>query len=280
METQFANITVPVDHSETAARGIAYAIALARNGAVLHFCSVVDTAAAGLGGAIGTPFDPLPFIEAAEEQARSACSDAVSKAQASGVTADGKILHGPIVAAINRHAKQTHSDAIVIGTHARRGLSRVIFGSIAEGLLAQASVPVFVTHADDAVRTDGPVSIAVDGSAPSRAALMFGIELARAWNVSLAIENVTGTDREDWQEATEILDASADEARAANIDFELVTVAGRSAETIVDGAERRKSSAIVVGSGAHSATMRFLLGSVATAVLERARLPVVVVPQG
>ena len=279
MNTPFLNVTVPVDGSETAQRGVAYAIALARRGAVLHFCSVVDTAAAGLGGAIGSPFDPVPVIEASEDDARRACREAVAKAEKSGVAADGKVIFGAIAPAIDRYAKDVRSDAVVIGTHARRGIARIIFGSVAESLLAISHIPIVVAHADDAVQAGGPITVAVDGSAPSRAALALAIELARLWKVSLAIENVTGTDREDWREAAAVLDDSAEAARAANVDFELVTVAGRAAETLVDGAERRHSSAIVVGTSAHSPIARFLLGNVAAVVLERARIPVIAVPQ-
>ncbi|HEY5340077.1 MAG TPA: universal stress protein [Candidatus Aquilonibacter sp.] len=279
MNMPFSNITIPVDGSNTAQRGIMYAVALARSGTSLHFCSVVNTAAAGLGASICSPFDPLPVLEASEEHARRAWRDAVALAKRSDVAADGKIVFGAVAPAICRYAKEVGSDAIVIGTHARRGLSRIVFGSIAESLLATSDIPVVVTHADDAVRTRGPVTVAIDSSAPSRAALMLGIELALSWHVSLAIENVTGTDRDDWREATALLDDSAEAARAANVDFELVTVAGRAAETIVEGAERRQSSAIVVGTGARSAVARFLLGDVTAVVLERARIPVIAVPQ-
>jgi len=262
MNPPFLNVTVPVDRSEVSQRGIDYAIALARGGGAIHFCSVIDAFTAG-----------------SEADAHRACLEAVAAAERSGIAADGRVLHGPVATAISQYAKDTGSDAIVIGTHARRGISRVVFGSVAESVLAMSDIPLVVTHADDVSRADGPVTVALDGSAPSRAALALGIELARAWEVSLAIENVTGTEREDWQNAASLLDDSAAVARAADVDFELVTATGKTPDTIVDGGERRRSSAIVVGTGAHSAAARFLLGSVATTVLERARVPVFVVPQ-
>lgn len=274
----FSNLTVPVDGSETAQRGIAYAIALARGRAVLHFCSVVDIAATGLGVAIGLPFAPLSAIATSEEDARRASRDAVAEAERNGVRADAEILAGAVAPAVARYAKAVGSEAIVIGTHARRGISRIVFGSVAESLMAITDMPVIVTHMDDAIPNGGPVTVAVDGSAPSRAALNLGIALARSWKVSLTIENVTGRDREDWQKAAALLDDSADVARAANVDFELVTVAGRAADAIVDGAERRVSSAIVVGTGARSPLSRFLLSNVAAVVLERAQIPVFAVP--
>ena len=261
MNAPFLNVTVPVDRSEVSRRGIEYALALAGGAGSIHFCSVIDAFTAG-----------------SEADAHRACQEAVAAAEKRGVTADGRVLHGPVAPAISRYAKDTGSDAIVIGTHARRGISRLVFGSVAESVLAMSDIPVVVTHADDVSWAVGPVTVALDDAEPSRAALALGIELARSWNVSLAVENVTGTEHADWQAAATLLDDSATIVRAADIDFELVTATGRTAETIVDGSERRGSSAIVVGTGAHSAAERFLLGSVATAVLERARVPVFVVP--
>ena len=278
MKTPFLSLTVPVDGSPAARRGIEYALTLARNGVKVHFCSVVDIMATGLSGAIGSPIDPVPVIEASEGDARMACSEAMALAERSGVTADYKIVFGAVAPAVCRYAKEVGSDAIVIGTNARRGVARFVFGSVAEGLLAVSAIPVIVVHSDDVVGTGGPITVAVDGSAPSRAALTLAIELARAWHVSLAIENVTGTSREKWREASELLDDSADAARAADVDFELITVAGRAADELVDDCRRRKSTAIVVGTGAHSKVAHFLLGSVAIDLLERARVPVIAVP--
>ena len=256
MKTPFSNLTVPVDGSPTARRGIEYALGLAREGAKVHFCSVVDIMASGLSGSIGSPIDPVPIIEASEDDARFACSEAMAMAARSGVTADCKIIFGAITPAVCRYAQEVGSDAIVIGTNARRGVARVVFGSVAESLLATSTIPLVIVHSDDAAGTGGPLTVAVDGSAPSRAALALAIELAAILERGLAIESVTGTSREEWREASALLDDSADAARAAEVDFELITVAGRAADELVDDGQRRKSSAIVVGTGTHSKVAR------------------------
>jgi nucleotide-binding universal stress UspA family protein len=146
----FLNLTVPIDASPVARRGIEYALTLARGGAAVHFCCVVDI---GLSGAIGSQFDPVPVIEALEEDARRACREAMALAETSGVTADSKIVFGSVAVAVGRYATEVGSDAIVIGTNARRGVAPIAFGSVAESLIATCSIPVIVVHSDDVVET-------------------------------------------------------------------------------------------------------------------------------
>jgi nucleotide-binding universal stress UspA family protein len=123
-------------------RGVATAIASARTGTALHFCNVVDIAVVGLGRGIGAPFDPLPIVEASEDDARRVCAEAVALAEKNGVAADGKVLYGAVAPGIIRYAKELGSDTIVIGTHARHGISRLVFGSVAECVSAISDIPV------------------------------------------------------------------------------------------------------------------------------------------
>lgn len=278
MKTPFLHIVVPVDGSATSRRGVEYAIELAANGATLHVCSVVSTPVVGAGLAGGVPLAAGALIEACEEDARGFCREALAVAGKSGAAADGKLLYGAIAPAICAYAAELDADAIVIGTHARHGIARIVFGSVSEALLASSTVPVIVTHVDDAVQAAGPVTVAVDQTQPARAALEVGVELARAWGVELVVETVTGAERSDWDDAAEVLSDAAELVRDAHLDFELVTKAGRPAAEIVEDGERRLSSAIVVGTSHHSPISRLMSGSVAALVLERARVPVIVVP--
>lgn len=277
VKTPFRAMTVPVDRSETARRGIEYAIQLAHGGGVLHFCSVVDIVGACSAGA-GPIMTPAMLTLSLEADAKRVCSDAVGIARKNDITADGSVIHGAIVPAVAQYVIDTRSDAVVIGTHARHGLSRIVFGSITESLLRTSDVPLVVAHADDVIRTSGPITVAVDGSAAARAALATAIELAQALGESLSLVNVADEGRREWDKASLLLDDAADTVRAADIAFELVTIVGRAAEVVVDSAQRRLSSMIVVGTDVHSSIARFVLGSVAATILERARIPVAVVP--
>ena len=279
MTSAFWDVTVPVDASITAQRGVDFALDFARDGARLHFCSVVDTAAALCGGAFGTTIDPGPMVEALEGDAQRRCAAAVSAAQRLGIDADGQVIFGPVVPAIRRYACERKSDALVIGTHGRTGASRMFFGSVTESLVQTSDVPVLVTHADDVPRAAGPITVAVDGSRAAAAALRAAIALARAQKQSLSIVNVVENGRGEWAGAEPILSAAADALRASELDFELVTLTGPVAETIVATAQRQHSPMIVIGTNGRSDAARLIMGSIAAAVLERARVPVMVVRQ-
>ena len=50
------------------------------------------------------------------------------------------------------HAKKLRADLIVLGTHGRRGVSRLVMGSDAEGVVRSARVPVLLVHAPEGQR--------------------------------------------------------------------------------------------------------------------------------
>jgi nucleotide-binding universal stress UspA family protein len=277
MTTAFASLTVPIDGSDQSGYTVDHAVTMAGLGTKLHFCSVVDAVGACYVGSIGALVDPLPMIEVLQEQATRFCRDAVAAAGRHGVTADGSVLFGSAVTEIDRFAEQTQSDGILMCTHARTGFARVIAGSLTESVLASSHVPVIVTHAGDDLLASGPITVAVDGSPASDAALLTAIAIAAEGVRSVSILHVVETERA-WPEAAVILSAAADAARDAAIDFELVTLRGRACATIVESALRRGSPMIVLGTRGRSAFARTVLGSVAAGVVEHAHVPVTIVP--
>jgi nucleotide-binding universal stress UspA family protein len=272
----FNALTVPLDASSEAQQGIDHACAIAGARTALHFCSVVDANAASYAGAMGAMVDPLPMIEAFEESAIRVCAAAVEAAERHGVTADGKVLFGTPAPAIRDFALETHSDGILMCTHARTGWARAIAGSVTESVLASSDVPVIITHAGDDIHTVGVITVAVDGSPASTAALDIAIALAQAGDRSLSILHVVESEAA-WPQAAAMLSDAADRARSANLDFELVTLRGRAADSIVASALRRDSPMIVMGTRGRSGLKRAVLGSVAAEVVERAKMPVTVV---
>ncbi len=59
-----------------------------------------------------------------------------------GIKAKGKVLNGYAADEILRQAKEINADLIVMGTHGRKGVDRLLFGSVAEKVVKGAHVPV------------------------------------------------------------------------------------------------------------------------------------------
>lgn len=64
--------------------------------------------------------------------------------RARGVRVTAHVRYGDAVGEILAGARETEADLIAMTTHGRGGLGRLLFGSIAEAVLRQAEIPVFL----------------------------------------------------------------------------------------------------------------------------------------
>jgi nucleotide-binding universal stress UspA family protein len=63
-----------------------------------------------------------------------------------GVNAKMEVLRGYPADAIVDYAKENGADLIVMGTHGHRGINRILFGSVAEGVVKNSPIPVLTIH--------------------------------------------------------------------------------------------------------------------------------------
>jgi nucleotide-binding universal stress UspA family protein len=148
----FQSLLVPIDGSDPSNAACALAIKMATaTGATILFVNVVEsdkiiaTVMPGQGFA-----DPTPAIESLRAAGTAMLGDAVASAAAAGVKATSELLEGDCIETILASAASHAVDLIVIGSHGRSGLQRLMLGSVAEGVLRHSSVPVLVTKAPKA----------------------------------------------------------------------------------------------------------------------------------
>ena len=275
MTPVFRHITVPVDGSTSSQRGVEFAIELVRDGGRLSFCSVVDASPALQPAAYGTAVDPLALLEVLDHDAATFCRNAQDEAAAHGLEADCRVLHGSCIAEIDQFAGRNGSDAIVIGTNGRTGLSRAILGSVAEGLIRRADLPVVSVHEDDEMRT-GPIAVAIDASPAAQAALEVAIGMATARAMGLRLIHVFDG-APNAVPVNTVLDAATKYARACGLATELAVHEGLPVGELLRAIDAHECCMIVMGTHGRSAIGRLVLGSVAAAVVERAHIPVVTV---
>lgn len=130
------SILCPVDFSEGGNAAIAYATSLAKEyEAVLHLVHVHEEAFAYVdGGFVGTPVPPAD-VEPIRAQLEAVEPD-------KDVTFLRKFIIGRPSDELVNYAKEEDIDLVVMGTHGRTGLSRLLMGSVAEAVVRKAQCPV------------------------------------------------------------------------------------------------------------------------------------------
>lgn len=149
----YKHILVPVDGSPTSNAGLDEAIKLARQfGSQLRLLHVVDqmplaVSAEGFGV---MSVDVLSLLREAGEQV---LADGKARVAAAGVPVETVLIDSPNSRLSDHVTAQAHdwpAELIVIGTHGRRGIGRVLMGSDAEQVMRHAPVPVLLYRATDA----------------------------------------------------------------------------------------------------------------------------------
>lgn len=67
--------------------------------------------------------------------------------RARGLRVHGLLIQGPTVESISREARNLEADLVVVGSHGRGALGRMLLGSVSEGLVRAAEHPILVVPA-------------------------------------------------------------------------------------------------------------------------------------
>jgi nucleotide-binding universal stress UspA family protein len=142
----FDTLLVPIDGSAPSDAGAALARDIAASyGGRLTFVHVVDGAALSLTGDYVSP-DSGATVGEATTAAETLLDVAVAGAREQGLTAEAQLFEGPVVDRLLDAIAQTRATTVVIGSHGRGGIARLVLGSTADGLLRRAAVPVLVAR--------------------------------------------------------------------------------------------------------------------------------------
>lgn len=160
---EIRHILVPTDFSACAEVALDYALRLAQPlHASVELCHVgpqPDYAVAQLVSP-GMRIAALGLVDQLRvlfEAARKEMDDLLQRKAVGGVALTSSFIEGFPDEGIVMRARQTRADLIVIGSHGRRGLSRVLLGSITERVLRLAPCPVLVVHnpAEEGTKSHG-----------------------------------------------------------------------------------------------------------------------------
>ena len=135
------NVLTPFDFSESSAGALKLAAALADDyGARL---TLLHVAAAPPVGMIGE----IPVAMSANESAEMRRRLREIEVEPAAVAVDRVLVEGDPATEILAAAERIGADLIVLGTHGRTGISRLLMGSVAENVVRRATVPVMLAKA-------------------------------------------------------------------------------------------------------------------------------------
>lgn len=151
MKPPFHTLVCATDLSTSGDEAAALAFALAGKDATVHLVHVTAPVL------VVSPLDGTPLVTSSPTPEETTRADArVEKhlkglvpkdASARGLRTQTHVLvESEVAAALHRVAKEVRADALVVGTHGRTGLERLMLGSVATDVLKHAGPPVIVVR--------------------------------------------------------------------------------------------------------------------------------------
>jgi nucleotide-binding universal stress UspA family protein len=294
---ELRRILCPIDFSQCSERALLYATGLARwhDAAIdgLFVRAVVPSLWSEPATIDLTTEQPVP-----DEVLGSELESFLFPAREAGVTTLATVASGSPAREILRYAAARPSDMIVMGTHGRHGLERLLLGSVTETVLRRASCPVLtVCHPQRPGPFGEPpfrhILCPVDFSPTSLRAMEHAVQMAARADADLTVLHVlpppydrvlqesypllTGDPRAAERQARRRLhDAVPAEARAWFRVHEQVA-RGETAGEILRTASRISADIVVMGVHGRSVADVLLFGSTTNQIVRRADCPVLTV---
>lgn len=261
------SILFATDLSHESENALRHAVALARHyGATLHLAHVVNAMGFTLAG-------PEAFelgCEAAMRDVATLQKKLEGSGALDGIRHDAVVRRGDVWPQIEQLLEEDAADLLVVGTHGRHGIGRVLLGSVAEEILRRAECPVVTVgpafQMDSGVgntRQPRPILFATDFHKASLQALPYAIDFARERHVKLVLLHVIPLlpmpPHGHWATADDLMTRRrvAEEAAVFRLeallpkstadDFECIAKCGEPAEEILKVANQIHVDAIAMG---------------------------------
>ena len=144
----YQRILIPVDASKTSERALQEASKLVSNATLVRLVYVVEDIYP-LDAEAFAYIDYAALKNAARHTGERALIQATAKMAAAGATVESALLEGKgerVASVIDDEAELWGADLIVIATHGRSGLNRLLLGSVAENVVRGSLIPVLMVR--------------------------------------------------------------------------------------------------------------------------------------
>jgi len=266
---QIKSILVATDFSPASEKPLRHAVAIARyfnaNFFLMHVVS-------SLGFTLAGPDTTAAAVELAWRDARQVERGLVASGELAGLCHKVLVCDGTIWTELERVIEQERIDMVVIGTHSRKGLVRLVLGSVAEQIFRHASCLVLTvgpnSPADAEIETAGaarPLLFPTDFQEGSNSALPYAIALACQRRTKLVLlhmllprqqlsagrwhtpRNVEPMREEIQSVSRRRLQELMDRTAACGVECEVITEFGEPVAGILRAAEVLHAEAIIIG---------------------------------
>lgn len=192
-------------------------------------------------------------------------------------------------------------DLVVMTTHGRSGLSRLVYGSVAEAVLSHSPVPVLLirSSAEDTqilfVEPKPTILVPLDGSSFAEEALPHAMALAQAMSgtivllhvyepplvtemdITIHTDEVSAKLTKEQQKIEDYMTAMSHHIRQMGLDSQTILRSGDVVQTILEECWSAGASLVVMATHGRTGLRRALFGSVAIDVLRHGALPVMLI---
>ena len=282
-------ILVPHDFTPASARVLPHGLALAaKMRARLYVLHVTDRSDAPY------PARDLPAVRERLQRAGVASEKALRAVHIEGVSRKD----GGVAETIHRFADEETIDLIALGTRGRRGPRRVLLGSVGEAVIRRAERPVLALRGEGAGAPPAPgtldrILVPVDFSEHAQEAARVAAEWARFFDAQVDLLHAVtdgsapppeqgasgsgGGDAGPKKRARRALATLGRGLGALGVPVAVHVRTGGAASTINEFVEAKGTDFIVMSTQGRTGIARFLLGSVAEAVIRHVPCPVLTV---
>ncbi len=275
----FKDILVPLDGSELAERVMQRVAPWRAAGSTLHLARVIPAA-----GADVTPFDEVLTLEA-----RSYLNYLGAEA---GGAVKTDVRRGTVADEVLAAAKAANADLIALSSHGESGVTRFVFGSVAERIVRSSACPVIVFSA---VPTKPPTGrpermlVALDGTPASEASLAPARLLAKAHGMTITVMHVVEAlwaagdsalarvQAKDAKKVNDRVEQIAAQLQSEGFAARPLMARGDNATELLLQIERRRADIVCMATMARSNVNRWFFGSVAEKILKASPVPVLLV---
>ena len=288
----FNKILLPLDGSELAEKALAPAVALAEAfSAEIVLLRVVVP--------LFIKIDPDLYqriIDGDQKEAEIYLSGIQLRSLFSTISVKGETVVGKAAKSILDYSQENEIDLIVMSSHGRSGISRWVYGSVADKVLHKAECSVVIVHPQ--VETEPfahkRILVPLDGSLEAERVLGPALKLAHEVTAELVLlrvaemppipkEPVNG-----WPGVESVMQVAEMEARTylwrvreslidGGVQIDTHVATGPVAEGIIDTADKLQADLIVMSSHGRSGVERWVFGSVTEKTLRGAHCAALVI---